>query len=981
MNPIRSLILFPCYQWEDFPRSLPDRQAAGLLAGWTVLWHPVLLKSTGQLPQWCRADQPPDDLKDVLAILPVASENRFPDQLKKKIADAGGVAIGCSANRREMIQQMQDIKLLPESSSGTAGGITENDFFALGYCYLQVQLMTRQLRYATHLDQAVFEDHCLQAANAWLEGNSDQATKMLQSCFDQLGQERDHFYAHDTHVIEVILLAATTLGAKLDEELTRPEPLNLLASGKLLSQLQNVNPTAWNRIRERLVDGSLSIIGGEYLEPPHPLLDQDSIRRDLERGRKFLRDSLQYSPKVFGRYRDGMTPHFPAWLKSFGYQGCVLVGWESGSYPEATQVKSAWESADGTPIDTLSGAVIDGASADSFLGMGARLGQSLDHDHVSTIMIAHWPGLRSDFLSDHAAVSKFTPALGKWIGADRYFEITAHPYHQERLPSADFKPNYLVQAAGKKAVDPISGGANYHRLSTRCFQLQSLAVLREQLAALTKRLPPSNSIDTGVVTDKSSSEICQSQLPSTVVQVWETIDSSLNSCGGISKSEFQRLEKTISTEIDGELAKIGKQISAGAKAGSVSGALIVNTSLVARRLTLSSSEGLVSAETPQSLYAQLTTKSEVKSIVDMPPCGYFWSESCGASSAPRGKMPKSANLASADATIGNEFMEIQIDRSSGHLKALHVPNRRGNRLSLQLGIYDPRGGGTTEKPYSLMKADKVMLGESSPLFGELQVQGGLWFDRNKAAEFQIRYRLWRGSRVLQVNLDIDLKRELLEDPWASYVALRSAWVSESAVLTGIVGGNRQSLSRGRLISPLLVEIDEVEHRTSLLTGGLAYHRRHGERFLDSLLMVRGETAKEFHLGIGVDLPQPIIAAETFLESPMRLDAVPGPPRSGALNWFFAAEPSQAQVQLLSSLYDQAGNLCGVRVSVRELTGKLVPCRIRCLRDISRAYRSDADGKSVGKLTVEKDSVLVTLSGNEQCRVDIVWAQPQETEGA
>jgi alpha-mannosidase len=162
---------------------------------------------------------------------------------------------------------------------------------------------------------------------------------------------------------------------------------------------------------------------------------------------------------------------------------------------------------------------------------------------------------------------------------------------------------------------------------------------------------------------------------------------------------------------------------------------------------------------------------------------------------------------------------------------------------------------------------------------------------------------------------------------------------------------------------------------------LAYHRRHGERFLDSLLMVRGETSREFHIGIGVDLPQPIIAAETFLESPLRLDSVPGPPRSGALNWFFAAEPPQAQVQLLSSLYDQAGNLCGVRVLVRELTGKLVPCRIRCLRDISRAYRSDADGKSVGKLTVEKDSVLVTLSGNEQCRVDIIWAQPQETERA
>jgi hypothetical protein len=94
--------------------------------------------------------------------------------------------------------------------------------------------MTRQLRYATHLDQAIFEDHLLQAAKAFQEGNLDLAKQMLQSCFDQLGQERDHFYSHDTHIIEIILVAATTLGAKLDLELARPQPLNLLINGELL---------------------------------------------------------------------------------------------------------------------------------------------------------------------------------------------------------------------------------------------------------------------------------------------------------------------------------------------------------------------------------------------------------------------------------------------------------------------------------------------------------------------------------------------------------------------------------------------------------------------------------------------------------------------------------------------------------------------------------------------------------------------------
>ena len=158
MTPTRTLILFPCYQWDDFPRSLADRQAAGLLAGWTILWHPHFLVSTDQLPSWCRADQPPDQWNNVLAILPVASENRFPDQLREKIAEGGGKHVACAPSRSELLTQLKSDGILPETHSEAAQELL-NDFFALGYCYLQVQLMTRQLRYATHLDQAVFEDH------------------------------------------------------------------------------------------------------------------------------------------------------------------------------------------------------------------------------------------------------------------------------------------------------------------------------------------------------------------------------------------------------------------------------------------------------------------------------------------------------------------------------------------------------------------------------------------------------------------------------------------------------------------------------------------------------------------------------------------------------------------------------------------------------------------------------------------------------
>ena len=140
-------------------------------------------------------------------------------------------------------------------------------------------------------------------------------------------------------------------------------------------------------------------------------------------------------------------------------------------------------------------------------------------------------------------------------------------------------------------------------------------------------------------------------------------------------------------------------------------------------------------------------------------------------------------------------------------------------------------------------------------------------------------------------------------------------------------------------------------------------------------MVRGETQKEFQISVGVDLPEPTIAAETSLVTPLKIEGVPGPPLSGPSTWFFAVEPQTVLVQPVASLYDENGALCGMRLSVRECLSKLTSTRIRCVQNIHIAYRSDESGNSLGSLTVEKDSVLITLNSNEHSIVDIIWHSP------
>ena len=209
-----------------------------------------------------------------------------------------------------------------------------------------------------------------------------------------------------------------------------------------------------------------------------------------------------------------------------------------------------------------------------------------------------------------------------------------------------------------------------------------------------------------------------------MTQLWTSIDSELQKYSGISRSSTENIANTLAALSDQKLQELAALISKGAKSPEA-GVMVFNPSFAAKRLQWLDKQALSSAASDTALYAQLSSTKGVRTIVDLPPCGYLWSPQVSAASAPRGKLPRSASLASSDGTLGNEFMEVQLDRNTGHMKSLHVPRTRGNRLSVQLSIFDPRGGGTSERPYSIMKADSIVLTEATSVYGEIVATGGL----------------------------------------------------------------------------------------------------------------------------------------------------------------------------------------------------------------------------------------------------------------
>ncbi len=179
-------VLIPASTLEDFPSDLSDSDARSLLAAWTILWHPSLLAECGQLPVWCRADSPPETLENRLLAVPTPSQSRLPDGYR----DAGGELPKLPLDQWRVADRRcwpsfpwRSFPLsLPSLSVCGSRSIGIEDFFATGYAVLQIQVMTRRLRYTSNLDEVHLQNCVVAAAQAFVAGDADKpATRSTMS--------------------------------------------------------------------------------------------------------------------------------------------------------------------------------------------------------------------------------------------------------------------------------------------------------------------------------------------------------------------------------------------------------------------------------------------------------------------------------------------------------------------------------------------------------------------------------------------------------------------------------------------------------------------------------------------------------------------------------------------------------------------------------------------------------------------------------
>ncbi|MFM8218655.1 MAG: hypothetical protein ACKOJF_07005, partial [Planctomycetaceae bacterium] len=173
-------------------------------------------------------------------------------------AESGGcVLVRHLSDRQEMVARA----LAPLGDLAPVDPELVADFHALGFCHLQIELLTRKMRNYGSLDEALLRREAVAAAEAALAHDHDAARARLKECFEVLREARDRFYPVDCWLVDVCLVTPAMAGAELQRVLARPLPINLMISSHDLDQIASEHPESLARMAEGVRDGWITLVG------------------------------------------------------------------------------------------------------------------------------------------------------------------------------------------------------------------------------------------------------------------------------------------------------------------------------------------------------------------------------------------------------------------------------------------------------------------------------------------------------------------------------------------------------------------------------------------------------------------------------------------------------------------------------------------------------------------------------------------------
>ena len=921
--------LLPSHGLDDLPLDYRGEAAENLLDCWTVCWHPAILAATNRPPQMLRSgidevQHPNAVVVSPQAAIPLLSE-RFYDSVSRYQAHWVGRETSNQAGKPPQPagrkRLVHDIVLNWPLAQQLLSHVTPSsaaDFYALGFCYLQTQLMTRQLRYSSNLEQTKFDQHLLAAARAATESshspNSPDSPNSLddnlQTCFDLLLEEKNRYYPVEPKVVDIVLLAPTTLRQSLSDQLQSTHRLTdrlthrltFAASADVFQTLSQVNPQAFQELQQRLNQKEFCVIGGLSQELPDPLLSTETTLRQLARGIDQYLHLFGQRPQTFFRRTSGLHPLLPGALDLFDFPHALHVLSDAGQLPSTSAHEIRWEGLDGVSLLSFAGKLLNAAEAGDLLNVGTNIGRQIESWHTASLIFAHWPNQACTAFHDLLNSQKFGRLLGTTITLDEYFETAYDPGYNEPLELADYRWPFLDQATLPNSLNPISRFVDYWQ---RHYQLLNLCGLVTQLA-IQRHYSPS----TGVSDELAS-------LSTRLHDLQFELDSLLNPETGGAESpretEFKQRLLEIFSEVQMAAAQTYQKVLSNPQALLEIG--ILQTSPHSSEDSVSNLDRIPNRPSPTpattgfAVHNALSFRRRLTADVPAPSAShleqslspFLFSESSSSQSEPhtnrshavlelpgtgtviwttpnrsidqhkRSRPSKPAIDLVDDLKIRNEFFELNIDPQRGGILSIRDYRKRESLVSQQLAARVPLAFTSSGHPasgYTTMVAETIETTVNNSLEGAIRSTGRLTWKDETIAQFIQTVRLQRGRPLAEIEIELTLPTNDYRRHRNFYVANRIAWRDEAAYPTCNFQECHVAANNEWLLATHFIQIPQSPQSITLLTGGLPYHRRVARRMLDSLLICGGETKTQFRIAIGLDISHPLLAAISWMARPI-----------------------------------------------------------------------------------------------------------------
>ncbi len=912
------------------------------------------------------------------------------------------------------------------------------DFLALGTTHLLVELLSRQMHYFGEIDEMRLRREAVAAAEALVGGRLDDVKLRLSACFEALHEARERYYPTDSYLIDLCLLVPKMANDSLTQVLSDTKPVCFLVTASDAEEIARDKPEIAKLLREACLRESAEIIGGEWREVPSPIMPLESVLFDIRKGQQTLRRLFRHEPTTWGRRRFGLSPLVPLLATRCGYTAALHFLLDDGIYPDSESSRMRWEGCDGTTIDAISRLPLAAESATSFLRLPQRLSETMQQDQGAGLILARWPDVKNVFFHDLVRGQKYSPVFGRFITLREFFERTDSPLRHSKYEAGEYLAPFLTRSVAAREPNPISRFAEHF---ARRQQFDSATWLRDVAAALRGRR-----------LHEFANDSLEQSIEATGPDAVEDTSATTSASGGEhedlapspprgevgsegpseSASPPKRSPKATADAAIGELsATAQQQLADTILHGTIEkkpGMLILNPLSFTRRVPVtlpnnlplpaitggakgvhqSFAAGLVPARPniASAGDAASATRADATILVDVPGCGFVWLPVPQSGTNAEGK-DADANIKTPlveDNVLRNEFFEVHINPETGGIQRLKEYGRKPNRLSQQLAFRFSRERTVTVSDGDNNFEEKTFYSEThgrgievisrGPYYGEVRTAGDIVDQKMNAvlATFRQTFRLWRGRRILDIDIELDNVKMPDGDPWSNYFGVRWAWADTTAALTRSVLGTTQPIGQERFDSPYYFEIADSDTRTTIIHHGLPFHRKTGRRMLDSLLIVEGETRRRFGFSIAVERPYPLQAALDAMCPAFVVPTEVGPPRCGATGWFFHVDAPNVQLTRLTDLMDEpradresweldesAGPPAGSGFAVRlqETEGRRQSVALRCFRTPLQARQRDFIGRTISKPTIDGDVVRLELNPFEISDVELRFDPPPQ----